>query len=183
VRMSRSLRIIVFLLAAAAVGYAGLRFGRSIKERSNPPVAEAPPFPFLPGDRFPDVALVDSLGASVRTSDLLANHGAVVLFLDPNCEGCTEMSIRWEHALADLFDRSRVIGISREAHDVNRAYRAANHLTFPIYQDAEDAFLDRFGVTSFPLEVVVGQSGTIRSVSDDSVTPIDVEWIRKAMTD
>ncbi|HXV14813.1 MAG TPA: redoxin domain-containing protein [Candidatus Krumholzibacteria bacterium] len=180
----RPLRWILFAALALAVGYAGVRFGRALRDRSAPPVADAPPFPFRPGDPFPDVALSDSVDAIVRSDSLLAGRGAVVLFLDPNCEGCTDMSIRWEHALAEgTIDPTRVFGVSRAGTGVNRSYRAAHRLSFPIYRDVEDAFLARYRVTSYPLEVVVGRSGTIRSLSDDSVSPVDVESVRASMSE
>lgn len=181
---SRPLRWLILVVVALAVGYAGVRFGRTLRERQAPPVAEAPSFPFRPGDPFPDVALADSLGAIVRSGDLIAERGAVVLFLDPECEGCTDMSIRWEHALAGgFFDPTRVIGVSRASADVIGSYRAAHRLSYPVYRDAEDAFLQTHGVTRYPLEVVVGQSGTIRSLSDDSVTPVDVDVVRRSLTE
>lgn len=177
---SRSLRWIALVLVAIAVGYAGVRFGRSLRDhRSTASVAEAPPFPFLPGDEFPGVALVDSLGRSLSSDSLIAGRGAVVLFLDPSCEGCADMSIRWEHALAEgAFDPSRVFAVSRASDETNRAYRAAHRLSYPIYRDAADAFARQYAVLSYPLEVVVGASGTVRSSSDDSVTPVDGEAIR-----
>lgn len=182
-RFPRPLRWAALVLAALVIGYGGVRFGRAMRARSTPPVAEAPPFPFKLGQRFPDVALVDSLGNTVRSADLVSPHGAVVLLLDPDCDGCTDMSIRWEQTLAEFFDPTRVFGVCRASVDANRAYRAANHLTFPIYQDVEDAFVQKYNVLSYPLEVVVGQSGMIRSLSDDSTTPIDAEAARRAMTE
>jgi peroxiredoxin len=171
-------------LATLVIGYAGMRFGRSLRERSAPAVAEAPPFPFKLGQTFPDVALVDSLGTTVRSVDLVSPHGAVVLLVETDCDGCTDMSIRWEQTLADgFFDPSRVFAVSRASRDANNAFRAANHLSFPIYQDAEDAFVQKYNVLSYPLEVVVGQSGTIRSLSDDSKTPVDGDAVRQLMTE
>jgi len=177
---SRAFRWALLLIVALVVGYAGVRFGRSL--RSPATTAEEIPFPFRPGDRFPSVALADSLGTLTTSDALVASHGAVVLFLDPTCEGCTDMSIRWEHTMADgFFDPSRVFGISRATDDANRAYRAANHLSFPIYRDTEDVFFQQHGVVSYPLEIVVGQSGMIQSLSDDSMSPVDADEIRRLM--
>ncbi len=182
----RPLRWVALVLAILVVGYAGVRFGRALRARSSPAHThpETSPFPFAVGDPFPAVALADSLGGAVPSDSLLAGRGAVVLFLDPDCDGCTDMSIKWEHTLAEgFFDRSRVFAVSRAAPAVNAAYRAENRLSFPIYQDVADAFLREFDVTSYPLEVVVGQSKIIRSLSDDSVTPVDIEEIRLLMTE
>ncbi len=176
---SRPARWVALLVAMTAMLYAGVRFGRVLRDRSKPAVAEASPFPFDPGDAFPIATLADAFDQTARTDSLLANRGAVVLFLDPTCDGCTDMSIKWEHALAEGFiDPTRVFGISRGTTDANAAYRAANRLSFPIYRDIEDAFLVRHGVASYPLEVVVGSSGTVRSVSDDSKAPVDGDEIR-----
>jgi peroxiredoxin len=181
---SRPLRLIAFLVATLAVGYAGIRVGRAIRERAAPRIVEAPPFPFRPGDAFPDVALADSSGAVTRSVDLVADRGgAVVLFLDPQCEGCVDMSLRWQSALSDhLVDEGRVVGISRERWEINQRYRNAHKLTFPIYQDVEGAFLEEHGVVSYPMEVVVAASGTILSLSDDSKSPIDPEALRSLLS-
>ena len=173
---SRAIRWIVYLVAVIAVGYAGIRFGRTMRERTAPVVGEAPPFPFHPGDPFPDVALADSTGTVVRSVDLVAGH--VVLFLDPNCDGCKDMARRWEDALAaGLVEPEVVLAVSRETAEANERYRAAHALTFPIYRDVEDAFVRQHGVVSYPMEVVVGTTGAIQSLSDDSKTPIDAASI------
>jgi len=175
-------RVTVWLALVAAV-FAGLYVGRALRARTHS-VVEPPPFPFHVGDVMPDVALVDSLGARVQSATLVQPDGAVVLFLDPECDGCTAMSARWEHAIADgAIDTARVFGISRAPAAATQPYRSAHGLSYPIYQDVEDTFLGRYGLASYPLEIVVGQSGTIRSLSDDSVTPIDAEEVRRLLTE
>jgi peroxiredoxin len=157
-----------------------LRFGSSLRERNAPAIVEAPEFPWKPGDPFPDVRLSDSLGVEVGSRELVgAKHGAVVLFLDPNCEGCSAMAARWEQGVADgVIEPERIFGVTPEPADRNARYRAEHALTFPLYQDVETAFLNRHGVVTYPMEVVVGASGTIQALSTDSKTPIDGEEIR-----
>lgn len=173
--MMRS-RILIGLALVVAV-IAGVYVGRTLRARTHS-VVEPPPFPFKTGEPMPDVALLDSLGAVVQTSALLKPDGAVVLFLDPDCDGCTAMSTRWERALADgSVGVVNVFGISRAPASTTQPYRVAHHLSYPIYQDAHDTFLSQYGLASYPLEVVVGRSGRIRYVSDNSVTPIDATAI------
>jgi peroxiredoxin len=172
----RLLQWMSFGILALVVGYAGLRVGTSLRARGNAPVVvEAPDFPFLPGDAFPDVRLADSLGTEVGSVELVARtRGAVVLFLDPNCEGCSAMATRWEQAVSDgVIDPDRVFGVTSESAAANASYRAAHALSYPIYQDIESAFLERHGVVTYPMEVVVSASGMVQAVSTDSKTPID----------
>ena len=181
-KTKRLLQWTTFAVLALVVGYAGIRFGNSLRAR-NAPVVEAPDFPFMPGDAFPDVRLADSLGTEMGSVEAVASrHGAVVLFLDPHCEGCSEMAARWEQAVVQgVIEPERVFGITSEAAAVNVRYRAAHALSYPLYQDVESAFLNRHGVVTYPMEVVVGPSGTIQALSTDSRTPIDGESIRALM--
>jgi peroxiredoxin len=175
-------RIVVGLALVAAV-IAGLYVGRTLRARTHS-VVEPPPFPFKTGEPMPDVALIDSLGAVVQTSALVQPDGAVVLFLDPDCDGCTAMSTRWERALADgSVGVVNIFGISRASAATTQPYRVTHHLSYPIYQDAHDTFLSQYGLASYPLEIVVGRSGTIRAVSDNSVSPIDGTSIERMLTE
>jgi peroxiredoxin len=178
-RTVRALQWTALVVLALVAGFAGLRFGAGLRSE-HPAIVDAPKFAFKPGDRFPDVQLADSLGTQVGSVALVtALHGAVVLFLDPNCEGCSAMAARWERGVADgVIEPERVIGITTEASAVNAKYRADHGLNFPIYQDVATAFLNQHGVVSYPMELVVGPSGTINAVSDDSKSPIDGESIR-----
>lgn len=176
----RLLQWSMFVVLAVVAGYAGLRLGISLRSRNAPAIVEAPEFPFQPGDAFPDVRLADSLGTDVGSIELVSEkHGAVVLFLDPNCEGCSDMAAKWELGLSGgVIEPGRVFGITSETAVANERYRAEHRLSFPIYQDVETAFLNRHGVVTYPMEIVVSASGTIQSLSTDSKTPIDVESIR-----
>lgn len=175
----RALQWTVLVILAIGAGYAGLRFGSGLRAR-NAPVIEAPAFAFKPGDPFPDVRLADSLGTEVGSVALVTERrGAVVLFLDPNCEGCSDMAARWQRGVSDgVIEIERVIGITSEPAAVNAKYRADYGLDFPIYEDIATAFIQQHGVVTYPMEIVVGPSGTINAVSDDSKSPIDGESIR-----
>jgi peroxiredoxin len=175
-------RLLLGMALVAAV-FAGLYVGRALRARTHS-VVEPPPFPFKTGETMPDVALLDSLGTTVQLSALVQPDGAVVLFLDPECDGCTAMATRWERALAEgTVGVVNVFGISRAPATTTQPYRAAHHLSYPIYQDAHDAFLGQYGLASYPLEVVVGRSGTVRSVSDNSVSPIDAAAIEHMLSE
>ena len=176
----RWLQWTMLLVLAVVAGIAGLRFGSVLRARNAPVIVEAPEFPFKPGDAFPDVRLADSLGTEMGSLELVrGKQGAVVLFLDPNCEGCTAMASRWEQGVTEgVIEPDRIFGISMETAAKNEEYRVAHALSFPIFQDVESAFLNRHGVVTYPMEVVVATSGTIQALSTDSKTPIDAASIR-----
>ena len=169
-----------FGVVALVVGVAGIRAGAWLRARNAPPVVEAPDFPFMPGDALPDVLLADSLGTEIGSIALVAGqHGAIVLFLDPNCDGCSAMAEKWENALSEgVVQPERIFGVTSETPAANTRYRAEHALTYPIYQDVESAYLLQHGVVSYPMEVVVDASGMIQAVSSDSRAPVDGESVR-----
>ena len=176
--LSRVFRLAGFVVLALAVGFLGLRAGRWMRERRAPAPAAADAkvseFPFEVGAPFPDVAVMDSTGATRQTRDLVTGSGAVVLFIDLECEACQNMCHRWEDAVEQgWIDADRIVAIAREAPAMVEQYRKSNALRFPIYRDPELVFSHTHGVVRFPLELIVGVSGTIRSESYDSVSPID----------
>jgi peroxiredoxin len=179
-RSKRMLQWTTLLVLAVVAGYAGLRFGSTMRARNAPEIVEAPEFPFKPGDALPDVRLADSLGTEVGSVELVSGrHGAVVLFLDLNCDGCSAMATRWEEGLSrGVVQPERLFAITSAPAATNAEYRASHALSYPIYQDIESAFLQRHGVVTYPMEMVVNASGTIQSLSTDSMTPIDGESVR-----
>lgn len=175
----RMLRRAAFVVAALAVAFAGMRVGAMLRAR-NQPVLEAPAFPFEPGQALPDVQLADSTGATIGSVALVAErHGAVMLFLDPNCHSCEAMATRWQRAVEQgAIEPERVIAVTRSPADVNAQYRATHALAYPLYQDVESAFLEKHGVVTYPMEMEVGASGNIRALSTDSVNDVDGDKIR-----
>jgi peroxiredoxin len=172
-------RAVGFVLIVLVVGYAGLRVGTSLRSRATAPPAEVSKFPFKPGDPLPDVPLTDSLGTTVSSIELVKDRGAVVLFLDPKCEGCLAMAERWQRGVVDgVVEPERIIAVTRDPATINNRYRDEHGFTYPLYTDSASAFLLQHGVTQYPMEMVVGASGTIRSLSTDSKTPIDAASVR-----
>jgi len=181
-KLPKALRWTLLVVALLAVGYAGLRAGSALRGRTTPVTTEGPRYPFQPGDSLPDVQLADSSGAAVHSRDLLAGPGTVVLFIDPKCDACLDMSEHWEQAIKDgVVTPDRVVAISRDGVDINQRFRADHGLQFPVYQDTQSAYLQQHGVTTYPLEVIVGVSGTIQSINENSKAEIDAERVRSLM--
>jgi len=181
-KLSKPVQWTLFAVALLAVGYAGIRAGIALRGRTTPVTAAGPRLPFQPGDSLPDVQLADSSGAAVHSRDLIVGSGTIVLFLDPTCKGCLAMSQRWEQAIKDgVVTADRVIGISRDGAEANQRFRTQHGLQFPIYQDVKSAYLQQHAVTTYPLEIVVGTSGIIQSISEDSKGEMDADRLRSLM--
>jgi len=102
-----------------------------------------------------------------------------MLFLDPNCEGCSAMAAKWQRAVdAGAIESERVIAITTATREQNASYRAKHMLGYAVYRDVDSAFLEKHGVVTYPMEMEVGASGTITSLSNDSVTEVDGANIR-----
>lgn len=128
----------------------------------------------LPGDPFPSVELATAEGTMVTTDDLVRD-GRVVLFMDPACPGCGDMTGRWQEAIdTGRIPADRVMGVTLSAADTE-AYRVEHGLTFPIYQDLSREFAETWEVRWIPAEVRVGASGTMRTVRGNED---DMDWSR-----
>lgn len=121
----------------------------------------------LIGKRFPSTSLVSSDGKLVRTSELVAG-GKVILFLDPGCNSCEGMINKW----VGLVDRhtvgaDEVVGITNMLPADAALYRQERRMNFPLLCDTARYFFNNHEVTDFPLQLVVGRSGTIHEHTYD----------------
>ncbi|MGH2569631.1 MAG: TlpA family protein disulfide reductase [bacterium] len=177
-KLSSVLRNVGLAVVVFGVGMAGVLVGsmlRSKTERTDAYIAVDPAAMSLlkTGMTFPDVAIAGA-GDLARTRDAIGPEGAVFLFLDLECPPCADMATKWRDvqrlgALPGL----RVVGVTNHSPDAVAAFREEHALPFPIAEDVEHLFLAQWRVQRFPLEVVVGSDGRIRSLSYDSVHPVD----------
>ncbi len=182
----QTLLITLVIFAAAA---AGVYLGMSLRGRNSvPQPVEAAQDPNAPttllktGSAFPEVQLFDESGAPASTSQLLGGKGAVVLFMELGCPPCKEMSLKWQTALASGKAKDvPLIGITVNGPVYIRPYRLKNQLTFPIYSDTLNIFMDKYNVTNYPIELVIGKSGKITYSTFDSNEPIDFDQLKKQL--
>jgi peroxiredoxin len=172
--VSASLRPLLLVAAVVVVGAAGVYVGRTLRTQ-NPPAGTIPvPTSLLEtGEEFPEVGLRDENGDSTSSLDAVPG-GGVVLFLDLDCPPCAEMAQRWQRARdGGVIEAGAVCAVTYHRADAVREFKAGHGLTFPFYRDSLMVFRNQYRVDRFPLEVVVGRSGRIRSTSYDSESPID----------
>lgn len=174
--MPAKLRPVLFVVLVFAVGIAGVFVGNVLRTRVHTGGASTVTIPVPTslldvGDPFPEVALVGEGGSEVSSLDIVPG-GGVVLFLDLECPPCTDMGRRWQRAHDDgLVDA--LCAVTYHPADAVESYKAEHGLTFPVYRDTAMTFRSEYQVDRFPLEIVVGASGTIRSTSYDSASPVD----------
>ncbi|MBK7092865.1 MAG: redoxin domain-containing protein [bacterium] len=121
----------------------------------------------LIGQRFPTTNLTNTDGHTVSTSELLKG-GKVVLFLDPGCNSCEGMISKWV-GLVDKRSVSaeEVIGICNMDPVDAALYSQERRMNFRLYCDTARYFWNNHDVTDFPLQLVVGKSGTIHEHTFD----------------
>jgi peroxiredoxin len=184
--MPAKLKPVLFVVVVFAVAIAGVFVGNTLRTHvhtgGKSMVTMPVPTSLLEeGDPFPEVDLVAEDGRAVNSLDIVP-AGGVVLFLDLECPPCTDMAMRWQRALVEgLIDNDAVCVITYQPHDAINAYKAEHDLRFPVYQDSATTFRRDYRVDRFPLQVVIGRSGTIRSTSYDSASPIDPITLHRAL--
>ncbi|GJM43564.1 MAG: hypothetical protein DHS20C21_04060 [Gemmatimonadota bacterium] len=167
--------LLVVVVAMAGVGVGLLVRGFLGRDAPEQFVIQRSVTSLLQDDQtFPDVAVVAPAG-TLRTSELARPHGCVFLFLDLQCPPCVDMAVKWQEALdSQSIEELRVVGITNHSADVIQRFRESHGLHFPVAEDSARVFLHDHRVERFPLEVVVGESGRIRSLRYNSGEPIDL---------
>jgi peroxiredoxin len=171
-----------FWLLLVVVAAAGLAGGLWFRSARTPPPSDALDSPFAEGDVFPDVVVIDDAGQPRSTHEILGSRGGVVLFLDPDCPPCRDMSLLWQSRVADgEIGADRVLGVAPAEIEAVRAYRDALALSFSIYSDADRAFAREHGVVAFPLRVVVDSSLHVRGQSANPATEPRGDALRRLL--
>jgi peroxiredoxin len=175
----KTLKTIGFVVLMIVIGVSGVLVGHILRDRvrggqKTMLMTPAPTSLLRRGMVFPDVTVIAEDGSQMHTGDMIGGEGCVVLFLDLDCPPCQDMTDKWQRA-ADRGDVSyhQLWGIAFHPRDVVDEYVAEYGVGFPIAVDTSLTFFTEYEVNRFPLEVVVGSSGSIRSTSYDSTTPID----------
>jgi peroxiredoxin len=184
---SKPLRMFLLLVVVFAVGILGVFSGNLIRahfyQNQSPMLTARPSRSLLhAGLKFPNAVLLRETGDAVRTRDLMAPDGAVVLFLDVECPPCVAMSLKWQRLLDDgSVPNLRVIGVMNRPAATIDAFRRDHDIRFPVLADSSHLFLRSYQVDRFPLEVWVDHSGRVAATSYDAERAIDVEALTKQM--
>jgi peroxiredoxin len=114
------------------------------------------------GETFPEVDLTGPGGLRTTTSTLLTDEDALIVFMSPGCDGCTEAVLRWNPTLEmHRTDLPRVLGIARaKAEDVD-IYVRETGLAFPVFADEQDVFGSRYDVHAIPTVIGTRRGGRI----------------------
>ncbi|MEW6051202.1 MAG: redoxin domain-containing protein [Candidatus Zixiibacteriota bacterium] len=175
---------VITLLLVLIVAFAGVYLGMRFRERqSSPPVMEQQFITKLTvSTPFPDVAVLSEDGVTNSTGQLLGGKPAVVLFLEFGCPPCKVMTAKWEQARTDeKLAELNLFGLTFSPQHEIRKYRLDNKLTFPVYADTGNVFMDRFEVTNYPYMVAINRTGAIVSHSFDANEEIDADELMRLL--
>ncbi|MCC6963416.1 MAG: redoxin domain-containing protein [candidate division Zixibacteria bacterium] len=133
----------------------------------------------LIGQQFPNVEVLDLDGNVTKTSQILG-QGRVFLFLEPTCSYCVKIIDRWRDQFEKkLMSPEEVAAIVPASVEAAQAYQRLQSLPFAVYVDTGLIFMNRFQVTDFPLQLVVGKSGTIHDYNFQVDRQIFADQIRR----
>lgn len=133
----------------------------------------------LIGRQFPNIDVLDLDGSVTKTGQVV-EHGRVILFLEPTCSYCAKMIDRWRDQFEKkLMAPEEVAAIVPASMETARAYKRLQSLPFTVYVDTGFVFMNRFQVTDFPLQLVVGKSGTIHDYNFQVDRQIFADQIRR----
>jgi peroxiredoxin len=170
----------IIALAVVMAGGLGVMMGRWMGERRIVQLSPAPVAAWQRGDIFPSLQLLTEWGDSVASDALLAG-GGVVLFLDLECPPCVDMARKWNRAVRDdVVAADQVVAITAQVPVAIARFRQEEDLQFNLYQDPAAAFLANGWITSFPVEVIVGDDGAVVSVTDNAHAPVGNDALQSA---
>ena len=172
------------ILLVAGVGvYLGMSFRSMQASQSGEFLqSEGPSSKLQVGSVFPDLQLMTADSGQVRTGDFVANDGSVFIFMETGCPPCETMTQKWQDLINEgEIARDQVVGISFEAPAHVATYAKKRNLTFPIYADTGKVFLRDYGVTDYPLVVVVGRSGAIKMYTFDARVSFVADELKKQL--
>ena len=113
------------------------------------------------GQKFPEVELVSLDGHHTTTTSLLRGTDALVVFLSPGCEGCTQALLNWNPSPEGNSGRPSVIGIARATAEDASIYVRETGLGFPVFADERDVFGTRYALHAMPTVIGTRADGTI----------------------
>lgn len=115
------------------------------------------------GDTVPDFALEDLGYNRVWLNDLLS-HKTLISFFYPDCDACMLDFERLKAAASDSADYRYFIFISSSDPEELVALKEEYGLSAFILYDHDQEFSGSIGVFTFPLNVIVNQSGKIENI-------------------
>jgi peroxiredoxin len=160
------------LLIALAIGVTaagGVYVGARIAARSRPDPFPGmqrgvPTFLLASEAHFPTAQLLGEDGVPHATEDLLGPQGTVILFLDPSCDPCKPVARKWQqHSASGRLGNVGILGISASDRGSVARYRARLSLDYPILTDPDHVYITRYGIDTYPWEIVVDGRGRVVS--------------------
>lgn len=118
---------------------------------------------YLSSPTIPDVAVIDSLGRSISSRELVRGQGPliVVLFTPGDCSSCFDERDLW----AEIPKRAGIPVMAIVANDDVGEFRdwaAGFEFGIPVYIDTNYAVLDSMGVLKRPLKILFDEDGRAR---------------------
>jgi peroxiredoxin len=122
------------------------------------------------GEKAPDFELPEAFGGSVRLSELLKDHLAVLAFYSGDFGVICSLEMKQLQSMYADFRRAgaEIVGVATNSRFVHSAWRERLDLPFPLLSDFDGRVSDEYGV-------LMGEEGYLRGRSRRSMFIIDRE--------
>jgi thioredoxin-dependent peroxiredoxin len=116
------------------------------------------------GDRLPAVTLLDDLGSTVSTTNLLGRPLVLYFYPKDDTPGCTSEASQFR----DVFDRfeqknTRIVGVSRDSVESHQRFKRKYAIPFTLLADTESKLYKALGVNARST-FLIDESGRIVKV-------------------
>ena len=117
-----------------------------------------------PGDKAPDFTLPDDTGSPVALADYRGRRLVLYVYPVAMTPGCTTQACDFRDSLDALHAAGvEVVGLSPDQPDKLAAFRARDHLTFPLLSDPDKTTLTAYGAWGDKMLYGKTVTGVIRS--------------------
>lgn len=185
-------RFICVLIVLALAGAAYWLVSRSKIENYYEESAKLAPVPapdandkyrLLVGKPFPDAELIDVKGTKT-SSGTLVRSGGVVLFLETSCSNCEAMIEKWKKLVVNgTIARDQIFAICFQGPAEATTYHQHREMNFPLFCDTAGYYMIQHEVHDFPLQLVVGRSGTIFESTYDAKRQVFPDQLKRWLSE
>lgn len=153
--------VVAFIGSSAGRWFAGWRQDRARRDKLEKLYSKNPASLAI-GEAFPLVELSDTDGGSVDLEKFLDGHRALVFFLAPSCDMCSDLVDAYRGESGKFPADLKAFGICPDIPEEAQLYESEHDMPFPLYCDTAQSFQIEYGVVAFPTMMALDTQGVIR---------------------
>lgn len=176
----KTLQALGWMAAIVACAAGGVLVGRQVSGAGTPRTTLRVST-LDPGAPARGVELNNELGQPSRAATLIARGSGILLFVDPKCPPCQQLTRKWQEAIRlGYIGVQQVAAVSRSSAAENLAFKREQGFAFPVLSDPANELHRQYGITMWPVEVLIA-NGSIVSIGGDYAMATESPEFRKLL--